>query len=138
MDNGRLSPHPVCESTKFIEDLLSVGEEDDRRWDDIAEDYEIPAAEARNRGGENNGLDAARLEELANFLRSGQVIRIEARRQNGCGVCMQLSQSHVSGDLYRYHVRDSWIAHYPSAAAPGETIHTRGGLSERISSSTEP
>ena len=67
--------------------------------DHIAEDYEIPAAEARNRRGKNDCMDAARLEELANFLRSGQVIRIEARRQNGCGVCMRLSQCHVSGDL---------------------------------------
>jgi hypothetical protein len=65
----------------FLNNVLSIHKNNGWYGDDIAENYEIPAAEARNRRGKYDCMDAACLEELGNFLRSGQVNRIEARRQ---------------------------------------------------------
>ena len=41
--------YPLCEATKLLDDLLSIDQNDDWLGGDVAKDYKIPAAEARNR-----------------------------------------------------------------------------------------
>jgi hypothetical protein len=51
--------HPLRDTTKLLNDLVSIGEDDARRWDGIPEDSEISAGESRNGRRIPDGLDAS-------------------------------------------------------------------------------
>ena len=92
---GMSLSHPLCDPAKLFEDLISIHEDNARRWNDIAEGDEISTVEARYGGRKRNRLDASGREEFTHDLRSGQIVRIEACRQHSSTVAVRLGQGNV-------------------------------------------
>src|SRR5262249_30855624 len=132
LDGLEVAPSPLQpfrETAKLPQNLVAIDEKNLRRWSGVADNDDVLAGAARNRSQERDAVDALAAQELAELLRSGHVVRVEARCQEHSRHSRH-RQVDKGRDLNRDYVRDSWVRSETCRSAPCQPIQSSSGFLE--------